>query len=643
MSDPFTDLIPAENNSGATASPQTATAENTSSPVSDPFNDLVPQQTSDSGSFGALVDGWNRQFEKTAIGAMQLGSYLLPGTSGFRDKLSQLNAQGNGGTIVGEAQADRSFNEHPYAYGLGAIGGTIGSAVATGAPLAKGVSTVLPKLAPSVATSIGKFSADTLGPLGTKVLQGMGAGAGYGSIMPANSLSEHGINAALGSVLGGLTNSIIPAIKSFSSSDYKSSLWTRVFNPKKAAIQDTAANMNTKLSTVNPNNVIGEPIKNTPENVNTLEELLEPFDELNMSPLPGQAIGSSKLTSLENKAAESTGLAGSEKIGFAQQEEVNKLQNHLANTIKNMAPEETQATVEQLYSKMDELSVTGPEIETLTTNTMVSEYLRKLDGVNSPLASLPDTSVAKLDYVKQSIGKRLWNDKHAIDPSNTLPKEIKDSLTNTYEQINKTLSTAHPELYPVATAAAQKVSIQENYLDLVQKVRNSPGSNLNLPKDTKLTPEQLNGYGELNKINTALFGDDNKIQAFLDDIKTVGGDIDTAKAIVEVSNKMAGVNVDKVLAQHTGGLKELANAGSKEGLIRNFMSTLFDTRYEKALLNLATSGDKWRPLIKKEIINQTTNKEDGFMRLILKASKEPVKGAINAQIGAYAGSLIFPQ
>lgn len=642
------------NGQQAVSQPQQSTnnaPQSSSSGAYNPFTDVaqqyMPQQEDSSGgSLGAFLDGFNRQFEKVAIGTMQLGSYLVPGTSGFRESLSNLNKHGNPATgVVGAEQADKSYAEHPYAYGAGGVTGTIGSALATGGPTAAAGKAAIPKVAamaenPSVLSS---------------TLAGTASGVGFGLTQPSDSLLGHIEGGIAGGVVGTIFGGLVPALR-----DMKNS---RPVSPRKAAIKDIATAANTTLSTTNPDRIQGLPIQNTPLNADALEARMEPFNVLGMQPTPAQAIGSSKLANMENTAAKFND-ATSRKMGFHQQHQVDIYSAQLRNMINKMAPDEVQAQTVQMYKQMGDMHIPEAAAGDLLKDKNIAQYMDELSGkqvVSEPtpsglilppgvesakkttvsrvggkgiegMSELADNNVRKLDFIKQNIGDAIWNDKHAIDTVNKLsPMELR-SLEQSYARINKTLQQALPDFYPVATAAAQKVAIQKNYVNLLSKIRNATNIQVKVPRGEKLSPEDLNAVGAISKIQQGLFGTDDKVKAFLDDIATVGGNKAAAKALIQVTHNLAGVNVDKTLAQHTGSLSEiLREHTTKETKTRKFLSTLFSSRYDKAFMDLITSG-KWLPEIKEEILNQTLPKakSQGFMNLIIKAAKGTTPGSAAA-------------
>jgi hypothetical protein len=74
-------------------------------------------------------------------------------------------------------------------------------------------------------------------------------------------------------------------------------------------------------------------------------------------------------------------------------------------------------------------------------------------------------------------------------------------------------------------------------------------------------------------------------------------------------------------------------------MFQRFILAITDSSYEKALLRLTTSGGKWVPLIKAEIIKQATPKakSEGFMKLILQAAKSSLPSANSSLIGNTVG------
>jgi len=647
--DPFAAIVNSDNGAAAQAPDQTNTASPNPTAVNDPFASIVnniDQQTSaDNGSLMAGVDAINRQFEKMAIGTMKLGSYAIPGTSDFRAKLDNLNNYGNGSTVIGDQQATKDFNDHPYAYGIGATLGTIGSGIAYGNLAAGPTSAIASKIAPQLTAGLNTAFTDS--PILARTAKGALAGGGFGIVQPTygNNISDNLVNGAAGATLGTIANNIIPALKTIKDSvigaeNYKSSFTSRILSPSKAATQDVTATINPTLSINNPENKIGT-VANLPSNTNVLDSNLQAFNKLGINPTPGQVTGSESMLGKEYKAANGLGIEGTQQLAFNQQESLNKLQNHIVTLVNNMAPDDTKNAANQLYGLLKDKTIAQDSTDSLLKNPTINNLMNQINkddivktfnGDVTNVSQLPDNSLSKLDYIKQIIDDRLWNDNRVVDSANKLATNTKDALMTARNKILDTIDSQYGDVYVPARAAAQKVAIQNKYLDLLDKVKNTPGTIIT-------TGDSMSGINYLDKTNNLLWGDNNKINQFLTDVKTVGGNTEAADAIVKVANQLAKTNVNKIIASNAGTLPDFLASGSKSSMAQRFILTLTDGRYQKALLDLTTSGDKWVPQIKQEIIKQTTPaaKAKGFMKLIINAANqlksEPVKGNINANIG----------
>ena len=594
----------------------------------------VPQpQQEDQGWFMAGVDGLNRQFEKMAIGTMQLASYLVPNSQQFRDKLSQINQQGAGnGLIVGAEQADRSFQQHPVAYGAGAVLGLAGSAYAYGAPAAALGKTAIGSAAPRLLEKGAVYAAEH--PALARTAVGAASGAGYGAVTPADSLGERATNTAIGAGMGAVASNIIPTLKAgkdliIDSDNYASNFLSRIFNPKQAAVKDVAARASTQLT----------------RDATNIDDSLQSFSVLDMQPTPAQAFGSPALQGVEDKAAK--GVAGASKYGLFNESQLNQWRSKAASVIDSMADDEVKKTASELYPKLVGNSITDDSFSLLQQNPTIAKYLEKVNtpgsgvtlknsaGEKINIFDLPNNDTGKLDYVKQLID----HDLKSVYKGNTkaLDKNDIDTLMVAKNSILDTIDSQYGEIYTPARIASQKVNIQKEYNEILSKVPNIQGK--------KVSTEGGNSFNNIPAVNRALWGNDQKIAQFLDDVKTTGGDIETAKAVIDVANKISATNIDKILKANDSKFMEYLDAqGANANIAQRFFKTLGERGYQKAMLDITTSGSKWVPLIRQEIINQASEKDKqlGLFKLLYEASKPYIINKGASDIGTGVKSMIFP-
>lgn len=639
MDNPFG---PAPANNEQQQQPVTQEQQATTNPFG-PAPTAQQQSNDDQGWFMAGVDGLNRQFEKMAIGTMQLASYLAPGTQTFRDNLSQLDQHGYGGVSIGAEQADKSFQEHPYAYGTGAVGGVVGSSIAYGGLASMPARAIATKVAPQV------MSAMAESPILNRTVSGAAGAAGYGATTPADSLGEHLTNAAVSAPLGALGANIIPAIKSVSnavigSPNYVSSLASRIFTPDKAAVKDIAARAGTKLAKDAGANEV------TPDLVNNVDNSLNSYDILGMNLTPGQALGSPAILEVEKNAAK--GITGGQQYGLYNESQLNKLRNQTTTLLDNMAPPEVHDLKTELYAKLPGNNLSEDAMSSIETNPTINKYLKEINTPNSGIqipdktgnkvniSDMPNTDISKLDYIKQMVdydAKSVFNGK-------TISKQNKDELMAARNLIINSIDKEHGDIYIPARQAAQKVIIQNKYKEILSKVTNATDENISTEIDGA-SFKDMNAFKNMTGVNKALFGNDEKIAQFLDDVSEVGGNTETAKAIIEVTHKLSPVKTEQILKNNDSAIsKGLSAGGNKTNFVQNMLFALGDKGYQQAILDLTTSG-KWTPLIKKEIINQANmkDKQTGFLKLILQASSPYVRNSINSGISRGIYGIITPK
>lgn len=640
MSDnPFGDLIPSTGDKSQDSSIPSAPQMGTSlSPAANPFADLVGKPTSPEGPSGSNwfmdgVDLFNRQFEKPALGIMQmvLPKSMQPAVEQERaaSKGRELNAwegfkNPNGGytkggyiaTGLGMLGSGASYMNLLGALGVG-TGASLGFKGAEGIAKAAQIAEAHPVLA-SLASS--------------NVAKGAAYGAELGAIDEADSGGERATKAIAGGILGAAIPAAIAGGKAVlgvgKDASTVSTLGEKIFSPSSAALKDKAFQVETALGATE-----GQPVTNA---ATKIQEAVAPGQALGMEGLtPGQVLsgyGTNALRKDEIAALSNAGIDERRAMQWAEGQNNTKLKSYITDTIKNMAPEETVKAKDVLYSQLDKLSINKTTADDLMKNPIINKAIAGLDESGATVgksdatfASLPNNSVTKLDYTKQIIDSKLWNDKHSIDSANKLSPDVKNGLLNARAKIVNAIDEEHGTIYTPAREAAQKIAIQQNYTDLLAKVKGSES----------IPDGAFNLVDDVNKTHSVLFGNADKQAAFLKDVASTGGDVKQAANIMKVSGQLSNSTIEKVLNKSGQSMQDLLSSGNASGLFQKALVKLTQSGYDDALIKLTLSGKQWQKDITHVLAKKAGSEEQAKSYILLLGR---VLGNLNAAKNKAANS-----
>lgn len=606
---PFNSLVSPDNKNMSSDNPYNSLLQQQQQSGMPVMNNSVNTQGSSVGSdIMSMVDGFNRQFEKAAIGTMQLGSYLIPGTQGFRDRLSQVNQEGSAnGFVVGEKNANQSFNKNPMSYSAGALGGLIGSGIAYGGPSVAVGKAVAPEAAAAIQGLQG--SSPYLGAAAS----GAAGGAAYGLTQPNNTFAGHLAAGAEGGVIGGLLGTVTKAAEQILAGGKTSSAVQRVISPEQAAIKDRAYQVATELGS--------DTAGFSGSDISKLDSLAKDFNKLGVQATPGQITKSPEILGSEMSSV--LDKEGKRQVNWFQTPEINKTQESIKKTINSMSDDATDKIAKNLYGQLSDKTLSGEIADDVLKDPNIAERLKMINNSNLPEAALPDNNVIKLDLIKQDLDKQIrWDE--------SLNEVGQKSFNISRNKILQAVDSQYADIYPAARAAAQKGIIKEQYLTKLNSVKSEIGQGVD--------PE-TGAVQSLKSINNMLFGTPRKVDNFLEDVATVGGDVDKAKSIINVTNNLAKNELTKLLSKSTNSLGDAISTGGASGVVKEFVTNIVNGRYNDALLKLTLSGqDKWMPLIQKELSKKGGDKSLGFMKIINEVSGT-TQGATAGQVpGLFPGT-----
>lgn len=529
------------------------------------------KQPQEQSSFMNGVEAFNRQFGRMAEGALDIGAGIvgtvggaLPVVGGaIQEDAAALQRQIREVNRANEASARRAAEESPVAATVGGVAGAIGAGAAFGGP------------------GIGAAAS-----IPAKVAAGAGAGAALGAVDYAETSGERLRKAAIGGAIGGAIPLGVASVKAGWNAVGK-----YITKPRDAALSELTESVaaegirpgGVRQATATAREILGEPLT------------------------PGQTFQrSGRQAGAEIVAPREAGLLleeGAKAQAAAKSMSVTKkVRDAVQETIDDIAPKGTKELKNQLYSELKEAVVDDGTLDSLKQNQVIADTLEDIGASKySTLKDVPDNAVIKLDAVKKRIDDALRFDvfgeaqaKLQFDEKEAL-KQAKAQLTGTLDELTG---------YSQARKEAQKLITQNFYKDVLKK------------KKTDAT---------VKDINNALFGSQEKVDMFLQDIENVGGDPIRAAKIIELTGDLA----DNTLLR---AMKRQAQVGTPlstrfENLVERFANKMTGNRYNQAVIDIITE-DNWVEDVEKALASQNRVEQTaGLAEVLLDAAGEGTQRA----------------
>lgn len=531
----------------------------------------VPQQSQlppekDPGLGVALLDVWNRAFERVAEGTIAKVSGAI-GAENFKNETIKMQKQKEK-----EAAISRAY--HPVAAGIMDIPSNISSYLAFGGVAAPISGAVIPAIGVGSGIAAGqaylgspadatfKESLDNAIDTGFKSA-GLGAGL---------SVAGQGFKAAYKDLAGKLDDALpstAPKGIDYGKGQLKeSNLLQKTFTPKKAAEKDLAMKVSQEA---NPN--LALPKKGQP----------------NLT--PAEAIGGENMREFELRTMVSDKTKG--MLNARQQEVVGKATQDLQNTLDNMGPsKEAIVQKNKIYENLSNVTVPQDQLDDLLSNpSIATRYKEILDTVDqtAKMRATPANSLAKIEATREAISREIWTNKNPALVSN--PKPLKPSelraLQEAYDQVNSTMDNVYPELV-AARKTAERLQVQKLYTDALDSIKNTKG----------------NVEPTLDQVANKFFGSVKQKRYFLENVERTGGNVENAENIIETIQHLKGSTVNDLLkkAPNTRGVYFGA---SPEGTIQQIYQRLTEGRYNAQLVRLMLSSNgEWQNIVKKIMYNK---------------------------------------
>lgn len=449
--------------------------------------------------------------------------------------------------------------------------------------------------------------------IGKTVLGKAAAAASGGAIQSgleyAQSDKERLTRAVLGGavsgVVGGILNLPFKAIKkriqgALTSSEGVSKFRDKMFDPKKAAAEDLAYNIETTVG----------------RNLDEVKKVTQRNKDLNADTSPGELIGGDILRTAEGKNLPTT--PQTRKIDkFLSKHDGAALEN-LQKTVDDMTPMGYKAAKKEahnLYEEVKKIEVDPIITGDLLQNDVIRKTLLKIDkGDISDLQGLRNSNLHRLDGVKRRLDKDIYDAKGNIKPEygDVLgPKrEARELLMKKLAPYNK---------YTEARNVSQRVIVRGEYMKALAK------------KDTK--PGQR-GIHSVDEVYDALFSGDKKAK-FLNDVQKTGGDIAHANRVVDLFDQIRNSPIRSLIQKPEGSTADVIAKGRIEGMIQDAINKFGTKEYHNAVLNLNLSGSKnWIKVVEKVYKEQDKNKRVlGFLEILQQAMDKASKTKVGKELG----------
>lgn len=501
-----------------------------------------PQQSS-TGSFMSMVDGFNKSFQNTAQGALQLLSPVLP------DKFNQAvnaNIAGNKVYNYGSGSQDVTQEQlnHPVATKVGDIVGQVAQFAA---------------LPTSKASVVSRVAANALG---TGLLS---------AIQPGNAL-ERTRNGLIGAAIGGGATAALEMAPTVVGLLHTGNATKTIANQ---VIQSGGK----------------EVLDKGVQAANSLGEFIAPAEAIGGRVLPAKT-AAMRLTEGEQF-----------QLGNKLAQRESNVVGKIHDIINNFVPEgdvKASQLQKQLYDQLPNNSVHPDVVSTLKQNPNIASEFDNFGSLKhtQETASLPDNSISKLDLIKRQFDHQLYNGKSLLNGQerDLLPEE-KQALQQARSQVVDAIDSASPKITnPDGTVTS--VSQQARQLSERMIMKRDMMDQLNLVGEKAGEIDQQ----PLNKIYNRLWNTPEKQDNFLNAVQSSGGDVNTAKNVMTFVNQIRNSPLES-LVKKPAEVGESPLKGGPEGIIHTFVNKLFKGNYNKELFDLTINSDKWQGAV-KDIMNK---------------------------------------
>lgn len=611
------------------SAPQAASSSN-------PFMQAPGQGESDQGS-STFMDGisaFNRQFERLALGSMQLMSNYLP--ESVNQSVERVRKLGYGGLVVGQNEADLAAQRSPIASGVGTVAGAVGAGTAYGAIGAGIGGAVFPEAASAISTYKAAH------PIIASVAQGAAGGSTLGVLDEADSGEQRLKKAAIGGLAGGAIGAAIPAVKG--AANYVD---RNLLRPGKAALENAA-------------NTIGSEVGS---NIGAVKQATQSADQVGTQVSMGEAfpesIGPSERIINPSKQVKD------ELIRPAYNQRVRDTKQAISNTIEQMAPKDADNQTKQLFGELGtqfvsptgEITKNAPAessnilkdlinqlpsgseknklLESLNAegislssgvpdiiknnSILVDKYKDMLAAKSEKFKSIPRNSIAFYDQIRKSIDDDLYTSSvnKRLSPEKSLKPDQEAALQEARVQLKEVLNQS-PE-YQKAMEIGRQKKIQATYNELINSKSFKSGRG--------------NDIG-LDEIRSQLFSTKEKQNKFIDDVITTGGNPEQAKAVIDLTDKLSKSPLQRILNVSTEG--DAGNTRQYGKSVSDIVGTVqqkLNANYYKAVLNL-TLDPKWSDKI-TEVLSKRTQKSKltGYADLLKSIVTTGTVGATSSGFG----------
>lgn len=427
-----------------------------------------------------------------------------------------------------------------------------------------------------------------VGSLGRRLLTGALAGAGIGGMTYAPTLTDRAKLAGLGALLSGGTSAALAGLglagKTLAS-----------------PIRGRNAQMARQLGK------LGREIELDDDVVKAAKEAAD----LDTFLTPGEASGSKVQLSREARILVSPKAqrALETQLDARSKTLIGKTKDLLDDLVDNN-PKAMKKTAAELYESAKTQSVSPEAQQKLTQNPILQKITSEIEADTT--YGLADQKVGTIEYyktIKEAIDDKLYSQSIVEKAASGGQKLIKSSSAATrnlqaaQKQLVQILDDASPE-YAQARKLTQKLHVREKYLNELNSIVREGGSDV--PTSSQ--------------IYDRLAGSVERETRFLKDIRRADGNVEQAKTVINVLNKVKGSKLDTLLKSQNDLITRFNLAGGPGGVATSSLWKLITRKQQEAFLSVITNP-RWADEVTK--LKMATNPANALTTLIQRAMLIP--------------------
>lgn len=565
----------------------------------------------DISTTAAALSGFNRNMGgRLAEGATQLGlqgigkvgqgmsAIGIPGGQSVQDfSQSGLNSLSNLHN-QNEAYNDQAAQQHPIAQGIGAVSGAIGQASTL--PLGMG----------GTSSMVGRIGANAA--LGA----GLG-GAAYIDPTSASPMAERGMNAVQGGLVGGAVGGLVEGGRA--ALDAAGQAMPGAANMVKGFLpQDVPfGNRNAQESVANGIASRHPNILSTPGSLLN-DNGVQASQRLGVQLSPGQILQDPILVSAEQRINPSPeNQAKIYKILTNNEQNTKMALKQAVDSTISEGDDYATALKDSLYFKAHSTQVPTHIQEDLQNNPFIKKQIAgAMKDDNFNLAQENPATLRYWDILKQYMDDQR-NQAAASGQNNLARKFANSDGTGAINTIKDQMDALSNE-YPMARDLAKRLIWKNGFMDQLDQLKLAPGQDAP-------TTEQLGNQAPIGAsvktIYNKLLGSREQQQDFLDSVRSAKGNVQQAKDVITVMNRLQTPTMNRVLSNSPESTTSKMGGGFGAAA-REMVMDLYNGKQNGVIADLFTDP-QWAKTLSKIVENSSAPRFlDKFANLITRVAAE---------------------